>query len=217
MPFNRILIMTAVEAERQMLLEITNTAPQIDVQIAGVGPIAAATNTAMQLTKQSYDLVISAGIGGGFKGKAKIGDLVIASTIISGDLGAQSEDGFLSLDKLGFGTNYIATSESITTRIYNALSSPETGVHIGDIITLSTATGTLTTTQQLVERYPHAYAEAMEGFGVAYAANQAGIPVIELRTISNMVGPRQRDLWDIPAALHTLKQTCSILPEVLLR
>ncbi|MNJ47699.1 Futalosine hydrolase [compost metagenome] len=57
----------------------------------------------------------------------------------------------------------------------------------------------------------------MEGFGVAYAAQQAGIPVLELRTISNIVGPRQRDLWNIPAALQALKQSCSILPEVLLR
>jgi futalosine hydrolase len=170
--------------------------------------------------KQHYDLVISAGIGGGFHTKAQIGDLVIASSIISGDLGAQSEDGFLSLDKLGFGTNYISTPESLTTRMYNALSassSLETRVHIGDIITLSTATGTLATAQQLANRYPNVYAEAMEGFGVAFAANQVGIPVMELRTISNMVGPRQRDEWDIPTALRTLKQICSILPEVLLQ
>lgn len=220
MPFHRVLIMVAVEAERQMLLDVANPKVQIDVQLAGVGPIAAATNTAIQLTKQRYDLVISAGIGGGFNSKTHIGDLVIANTIISGDLGAQSEDGFLSLDKLGFGTNYISTPESLTTRMYNALSassSLDTRVHIGDIITLSTATGTLATAQQLANRYPNVYAEAMEGFGVAFAANQAGIPVIELRTISNMVGPRQRDKWDIPTALRTLKRICSILPEVLLQ
>lgn len=222
MPFHRVLIMVAVEAERQMLLEIANSRLQIDVQLAGVGPIAAATNTTSQLMKQHYDLVISAGIGGGFHTKAQIGDLVIASSIISGDLGAQSEDGFLSLDKLGFGTNYISTPENLATRIYDAFSlstssTLETRVHIGDIITLSTATGTLATAQQLANRYPNVYAEAMEGFGVAFAANQVGIPVIELRTISNMVGPRQRDQWDIPAALRTLKQICSILPEVLLQ
>ncbi|MBP1904038.1 futalosine hydrolase [Paenibacillus turicensis] len=220
MPFHRVLIMVAVEAEREMLLDVANPRVQIDVQLAGVGPIAAATNTAIQLTKQRYDLVISAGIGGGFNSKAHIGDLVIANTIISGDLGAQSEDGFLSLDKLGFGTNCISTPEGLATRIYNALSassSLETRVHIGDIITLSTATGTLATAQQLANRYPNVYAEAMEGFGVAYAAHNAGIPVIELRSISNMVGPRQRDKWDIPTALRTLKQICSILPEVLLQ
>ena len=220
MSFHRVLIMVAVEAERQMMMEFANSRVQIEVQLAGVGPIAAATNTAIQLTKQCYDLVISAGIGGGFKAKTHIGDLVIANEIISGDLGAQSEDGFLSLDKLGFGTNHIAAPKSLTTRMYNTLSassSLKTRVHIGDIITLSTATGTLTTAHELAHRYPNAYAEAMEGYGVAFAANQAGIPVIELRSISNMVGPRQREEWDIPTALRTLKQVCSILPEVLLQ
>ncbi len=44
----------------------------------------------------------------------------------------------------------------------------------------------------------------MEGFGVAEAAAAHGVPVLELRTVSNAVGPRDRDAWRIGAALGAL-------------
>ncbi|GJM77440.1 hypothetical protein HMSSN036_96560 [Paenibacillus macerans] len=55
----------------------------------------------------------------------------------------------------------------------------------------------------------------MEGYGVAEAARQFGLPSLELRAISNAVGPRRRELWKIGDALQALEQACSILPEVL--
>jgi futalosine hydrolase len=44
----------------------------------------------------------------------------------------------------------------------------------------------------------------MEGAGVAAAAARHGVPVAELRAISNLVGPRERDAWQIPRALDAL-------------
>ncbi|MNI61363.1 Futalosine hydrolase [compost metagenome] len=47
------------------------------------------------------------------------------------------------------------------------------------------------------------------------AAHKLGIPVMEIRAISNLVGPRQRELWKIGEALAALEQACSKLPELL--
>jgi futalosine hydrolase len=44
----------------------------------------------------------------------------------------------------------------------------------------------------------------MEGFGVAEAAARHGLPVLEIRAISNAVGPRDREAWRIPDALRAL-------------
>lgn len=55
----------------------------------------------------------------------------------------------------------------------------------------------------------------MEGYGVAEAAIQAGLPVIEIRAISNLIGPRERDKWNIPEALTQLERLFSLLKEVL--
>ncbi|PPS69089.1 Futalosine hydrolase [Streptomyces sp. MH60] len=44
----------------------------------------------------------------------------------------------------------------------------------------------------------------MEGFGVAEAAAAHGVPVLELRAVSNPVGPRDRAAWRIGEALAAL-------------
>lgn len=46
--------------------------------------------------------------------------------------------------------------------------------------------------------------ENMEGFAAAYAALRAEIPCIELRVVSNKVGPRGRHEKDFPGALATM-------------
>ncbi|HEV7964325.1 MAG TPA: futalosine hydrolase, partial [Actinoplanes sp.] len=82
---------------------------------------------------------------------------------------------------------------------------------VGDILTLTTVTGTAATTARLAARFPAAVAEAMEGYGVASAATQAGVPFAELRTISNLIGPRDRESWRLPEALAALTEAAAYL------
>ena len=74
----------------------------------------------------------------------------------------------------------------------------------GAVLTLATVTGTQTTAEELAGRYPDAHAEAMEGFGVATAAKLCGVPFAEIRTISNIVGPRDKDGWRLQEAFAAL-------------
>ncbi|WP_296303370.1 futalosine hydrolase [uncultured Desulfovibrio sp.] len=46
--------------------------------------------------------------------------------------------------------------------------------------------------------------ENMEGFAVAYAAARAGLPCLEIRSVSNKVGPRTAEEKDFPGALRQL-------------
>src|SRR5690606_8092612 len=81
----------------------------------------------------------------------------------------------------------------------------------GEILTVSTVTGTATRAAWLRTRYPGAVAEAMEGFGVATAAARAGVPFAEVRAVSNTVGPRNREAWKIPDALTALERVGAAL------
>ena len=54
--------------------------------------------------------------------------------------------------------------------------------------------------------------EAMEGFGVLRAAALAGVPALELRTVSNDVGERDRTKWRFDDALAALRNA---VPRVL--
>lgn len=218
----RVLIMTAVEAEREAVLRglsaaarPVNGSPEFAVSLAGVGPAMAAASTAAELAGGAYDLVISAGIGGGFAERAPVGSVVIASELIAADLGAETPDGFTGVEALGFGSARIEADAGLAGRLLEGLQAAGLAVCRGPVLTLSTVTGTAATAELLAARVPGAAAEAMEGFGVAVAAQRLGLPVLELRTISNVVGPRQRELWRIGDALQALEQACTYLPEVL--
>jgi futalosine hydrolase len=53
--------------------------------------------------------------------------------------------------------------------------------------------------------------EAMEGFGVLRAAERAGVPAVELRSISNAVADRDRGQWRIEEALDALRTALVVL------
>lgn len=213
-PHRRILVMTAVQAEKDAVLRGLQADPRFDVALAGVGPSMAAANTAATLAAAEYSLVVSAGIGGGFVGQAEVGSLVVASEIIAADLGAETPEGFIRLEELGFGSSRIPVDSSLADRLTAALRLAGWSARSGPILTMSTVTGSAETAIQLSKRVPGACAEGMEGYGVAVAANLRGLPVVEIRAISNPVGPRDRANWRIKEALEALEATSSILREV---
>ncbi|WP_078556772.1 futalosine hydrolase [Bacillus alkalicellulosilyticus] len=214
MHVNDVAIIVSVEVEKNAILEGLNGAPGFDVYVSGVGPVDAAIQTTTALSKKKYKAVINMGIAGGFIGRTTISDVVVASSIVIADLGTETETGFESVDKLGFGTTEISIESTLVTRVCDTLQKHNIHYRLGDILTLSTVTGTADTAIRLSTRFPEAAAEAMEGFGVARSAQKAGIPVIEIRAISNAIGPRDREAWKIKEALVSLQKVSSILPEV---
>ena len=208
----KILIVTAVEAERDALLHGLSPAQQgrVDVVAGGVGSAAAAIATASVLTAsiaaRHYRLAVCIGIGGAFPGVARPGDLLQADRIIAADLGAQTPgtaDGYSSLDQLGFGQSVFCPARPLAG--INAIT--------GDLLTVNTATGTAERGRELSARYPAAIGEAMEGYGVALACRRFGMPVAELRAVSNLIGPRDRSAWQIPQALAALSAAAGALIE----
>ncbi|MDV2686589.1 futalosine hydrolase [Alkalihalophilus lindianensis] len=213
---NRVLIVVSVEAEKEAVLRgIGKDNEMFNVVVAGVGVAAAATTTAITLTNQPYQLVINAGIAGGFVGRADVGSLVVANEIICADLGTETDEGFLPLDQLGLGATGVKVDEAAKETIIAAFKQANRKVAAGQILTLSKVTGTQETNDQLIKRYPDAVAEGMEGFGVATAALKCGIPVLEIRSISNAIGPRDRESWKIKEALIELEEASKIISEVL--
>ncbi|AVV44098.1 futalosine hydrolase [Streptomyces sp. P3] len=187
-----------------------------DLVAAGVGPAAAAAATDAALTAAAvrgdgYHLVVSTGIAGGFAPVADVGSVVVADRVIAADLGCETPDGFLSMDCLGFGACEHACAPHLSAAVARVLGA----VH-APVLTVSTVTGTEERAQRLRRRHGAA-AEAMEGFGVAEAATVHGVPLLELRTVSNAVGPRDRAAWRIPDALTALQDAFAVLHTVLAR
>ena len=184
-----LLVVTAVPAERDALLDVV---PSASVIAAGIGPAAAAAGASAALARGSFDLVVSAGIAGGFG--VPVGAVAVASRVVHADLGVETAEGFSPLgDALDVSPELVAALRR------------RTGAVVGTVLTVSTVTGTAATAAALRTRYPDAVAEAMEGFGVACAAAVHGVPFAEVRAISNSVGPRDRPSWRILEALAALR------------
>ncbi|MFD5075556.1 futalosine hydrolase [Streptomyces sp. NPDC058371] len=227
----RVLVATAVPAERDAVarafasavheVPLPGRTPALhrvgghDLLVAGVGPALAAASTATALTAAAlggapYDLVVSAGIAGGFQPDAPVGSLVVADEITVADLGADTADGFVPVTELGFGTVSHRPPEALVRELAAA-----SGARTGTVLTVSTVTGTAARAAELRLRHPRALAEAMEGFAVAEAAAAHGVPVVELRAVSNPVGPRDRAAWRIGDALAALTEAFGKLVPVL--
>lgn len=187
----------------------------VDVLAAGVGPAAAAAGTATALAlaapaAQPYDLVVSAGIAGGFAPRAPLGCALVADAIVAADLGADTPDGFATVTELGFGRVRHDTAHSAA--VAAALRDGGLPTAVGAVLTVSTVTGSAARAEELTLRHPGAVGEAMEGFGVAEAAAGYGTPVLELRAVSNAVGPRDRAAWRIGEAFAALERAFALLP-----
>ncbi len=217
----RLLIVTAVPAERDAVIAGLSRNPRAsswstEVVAVGVGPAAAAAATARLIALAeargaAFDAVLSAGIAGGFVGRVEVGDVVLATRSVAADVGAESPNGFLPLPALHLPSvptppwlaGTVADQVTATVPLECPLA------HRGAILTLATVTGTAVTAATLAERHPDALAEAMEGFGVAAAAVQAGLRFGEVRTISNPIGPRDRSTWRLEHALSMLTSAFS--------
>jgi futalosine hydrolase len=207
-----LLIATAVAAERDAILAgLPARAAQVSIAAVGIGPAAAAGAARLLALAEAaghpYHTVLSAGIAGGLPGRAAVGALVLASRSVHADLGAESPDSWRSLDQLGLGGTVAPADQAVLAELHTRLPAAV----VGDVVTVTTITGTAERAAALAVAHPAAVAEAMEGFGVACAAAGAGVAFAELRAVSNLVGPRDRSAWRIGEALAALTTAAAAL------
>ncbi|MGY2893556.1 futalosine hydrolase [Deinococcus sp. UYEF24] len=213
-----VLIVVATAAEARSLSSLRSGGLPARVEVCGVGPVAAALATQAALLRGPRpDLVVSAGIGGAFvhPGGVAVGAAAVASEMLYGDLGAWNGQNFLTLDDLGLSV-FPDGPELNAPRLApnpghfpawdgSAALASRLGLACGPFVTVSGVTGSSEQAQTLLRRVPGALIEGMEGAGVAQAAALHGVPCTEIRGASNLVGPRDRESWQIGAALGALR------------
>lgn len=224
------LVVTAVAAERDAVADgigspqavtvgpyescrrCETDGPDVLVVAGGVGPAAAAAAAAHVVATHEVSLVVSMGVAGAFaSSRLRHGDVALATSIVAADLGAMSPERFLDLTALGLdGGAAVDCRTDLVTAARDRLDAAGLHVAVGAILTLSTMTGTAERAAELMAAHG-AVAEAMEGAGVAHVAALHGLPVLEVRAISNAVGVRDRASWDLATALISLGQAAGAL------
>ena len=190
-----LLICTATDLESAVLRERLDGRLGVQVLRMGVGPVNAAIAVTRRLARETPAAIVVCGIGGAYPGSGlRVGDVACASMESYGDLGAAGPAGFLDMKALGFPVI------NGPTPIYNDLPMQIFPSELQrKFITVSTCTGT-SAAAQLIEARTGGGVENMEGAAVAHVAHLYGVPVGEVRGISNMVTDRDPSAWRIKDA-----------------
>jgi futalosine hydrolase len=168
--------------------------------VTGIGPATAAGTLARHLARGRFRRVVGVGIAGAYPlSGLELGQVV--QVVLDGfvDLGAETEVGFKPLWELGIH------------EVREALSFPASEWSlISDLPrvsggTCSVCTGTLETAVRRAQT--GAQIESMEGAAWAQVAQNADLPFDQIRAISNVAGPRDREAWKIPEAIEQLRIT----------
>jgi futalosine hydrolase len=195
----KILVVAATELEIEPFIKLENT---IEVFICGVGIPATVYHLTKILVQEKYDFVIQAGIAGSFSKKIKKGDVVAISQDAFADIGVEEDRKFKTIFQSGLGnknefpfTNglLINTSEILQSTLFKKVKA----------ITINKISDRKKQIKQLRKIFG-ADIESMEGAAFHYVCLQQNIPFVQIRSISNKVGERDKTKWKIKDAIENL-------------
>lgn len=180
----------------------------IDILITGVGQADTSFHLAQYLAHKemyrSYALMIQAGIGGSFLSMLPKRTVVQVTSEVYGDRGAENNGSFLDLEEMGLSASdrfpYTQARLQPSTCIL-----PPALAHLPKVpgVTVNRTLSEHVSIEWIRNRYAPAVV-SMEGAPFFYAALQFGLPCIQLRSISDFVGPRDKAQWDMPGAISAL-------------
>jgi futalosine hydrolase len=224
----RILITAAEEEElitaRQAYNSLSKSeqyALEITWMLTGIGT----TSTSYRLTKllnstdNPFDMAVNIGIAGSFSPDFPIGSVARVKKEYFGDLGFETISGFQTLfdykildaDTHPFKNGALHAPE-LAAVVEKALSRYKSAAGV----TVQTVSGLPQKRDQL-ERDFTPSVESMEGAAFFYVSILEKVPFLEIRSISNEVGERDRSKWNIPLALDSLRDACKVLLEALVK
>ena len=169
--------------------------------VTGCGPAAAAAVLALELARAPRPaLVVGVGVAGAYPGTG-VEVCAVVRVAFDGfcDLGAEDGADFLELWDLGFPDTGVERLFSLAAPGFLERLDSAVGT------TCSTCTGSESTARTRRVRTGAAL-ETMEGAAWALACARADVPFSQVRSVSNLAGPRDRAAWKLPEALSALER-----------
>lgn len=179
---------------------------RVECLVTGIGAVATAWRLGLRLSAAPPDLVINAGIAGALDRQLALGQVVNVVSERWGDLGVEQSDGSFSdvfqsgladPDQLPFQGGVLRHPTATEMRFLP-------NVHG---ITVQRVHGYEPHIERFRADFPEAQVESMEGAAVFYACLWAGIPFLQIRSLSNYVEKRDRSRWQIATAVDALNKT----------
>jgi len=179
--------------------------------VTGVGLVNAAMAVGRLLDRPDVTGMVNLGIAGAYDvGEYPLGTACYVWQEDWPEFGLLDEEGSVDPKAIGFPLGHVG-DKAIWNRILlnpvndaekMGLSLPETCLRTTSV-SVSSVTGTDERAGWL-KISCNGDLENMEGFALAFGAAQKGVPFLEIRTVSNLVGSRWEEDWDLNGALDKL-------------
>ncbi len=188
-----ICVATDIEIHQEIMNEIIKSSEHnIDLCVTGMGSVQTTFRLSTCLWNMDTDLVINAGICGSFSNKYNTGCVVQVVEDNFADLGFEDNEKFVP-----FKSEFLGMSKLIN--------KPVALTNIPSIrgITVNTVTGSDATAKRWVELFQPDI-ETTESAAVFYTCSQLNIPLVCFRAVSNSIGNRDKNSWNIPLAVNNV-------------
>jgi futalosine hydrolase len=199
----QLLICAATEFEiRPTLSYLEKNGSKASVLITGVGMTATTYSLMKEISKRRPDFILQAGIAGCIDLSFPLTKTVVVGTDCIGDLGVTENGRFHSVFQMGFAK---ADEPPFTGgKLVNQVGHLEkSGLSIVNGVTVNE----VSTDPEQIAYYRdelHAAVETMEGAALHYVALSENIPFLQLRSLSNFAGERDKSKWVTDIAIQGL-------------
>jgi futalosine hydrolase len=177
----------------------------IDILITGIGLTASTYHLAKQLNLQNYDLVIQAGVAGCFELQIPLGAVVAIKQDTIADQSVIELKKLRTIFDLKLVPNdqYPYKNGWLVNPNRDILEKTQVKIVKGISV------NQISTSKQMIQFYRDTFipvTESMEGAALHYVCLMEKIPFLQIRSISNYIGERNKKKWDMMDSILNLNQ-----------
>ncbi len=187
---------------------------RIEILITGVGMMAATYALTKKISLQKPGMIIQAGVAGSLNGQIQPGAVVVILSETIGDLGVEEQGEFRPISKLA-----LADQDELPWSGGKLVNEHELLETCGLPMVHAVTVNEISTNPKRMKYYHEslkADVETMEGAALHYTALQEQVPFLQVRSISNFVGERNKAEWLLDAAIINLdKKLAELVHKIL--
>jgi futalosine hydrolase len=200
----QLLLCASTEFEIRQILDFIREEKisDVDTLITGVGMMPALYSLTKKVLNKRPDFILQAGVAGCLDENLPLTKIVLVENESIGDLGVEENGTFKTLFDLKLlEKNFFPWQNARLSNNVEVLKS--SGLTIVDGVTVNE----ISTNKERIAYYKNqlnASIESMEGAALHYIALQEKIPFLQMRSLSNFVGERDKSKWMMDIAIANL-------------
>lgn len=207
----KIILCAATEMEIAPTIQFlaSKEIHSVEVVVTGVGLMTSTYALTKTVATHRPDLLIQAGVAGTMDTGIPLAEVVLVRNETIGDLGVNENSGFKSLFDLALLSANLNPWKDGKLTNENALIA-QLNLRVVDAVTVNE----ISTNAQTIDYYRmqlNAEIETMEGAALHYVGLMEKIPFLQIRSLSNFIGERDKSKWEMKKAIINLNRELQTL------